>query len=173
MDYLGLTGRGNTTAPTEAVVGVGEEIMATATAATQPHPAGEVLEERLSEIMSERETGTVLTEMLPSGMKCSETTSTDISVTINMATNGTTSTETITTGKVEIGRHHNMTTGTATRETTQGMVAGRAANSSNRVMVTVKRGEHCYSVYSTIDECNVFLTSFKFSETDGKVNNVS
>lgn len=150
----GLAGRESTIVPIGAAAGAEEEIMATATAATQLHPVGEALEERPSETTSERETGTVLTEMLPSGMKCSETTSMVTSGTTSTATNETISTETITIEKVEIGKQHRRTIGTATRGTTQGMVAGRPANCNNRVMATVRRGENCCSVCLTLTECD-------------------
>lgn len=137
---LQAVGREITTAPTEVVAEAEEETIATITAVTLLHPVGEALGERLSETMNERETGTVLTEMLPSEMKCFGTTSTGTNETTSMDTSGTTSTETITTEKVEIGKDLHRITGTATKETTRGMAAGRAARCSNRAMATMKRG---------------------------------
>ena len=122
--------------------------MATITAVMQHHPAEEASEERLSETMNERETGTVPTEMLHSEMKCFGTTSTDTSGTTSMGTSETTNTETITTGKVEIWKDPHKIIETATKETTRGMAAGRC--SSMAMVAIVKRGEDQLSMLHSL-----------------------
>lgn len=134
-----FAGRETTIVQIGAVAEVEGETMATVTAATQLHPVEEALGGNLFGITTETETGTALTVRLLKGMKSSETTNMGTSEITSTVTNGTTSIEIITIGKVGRGKDNHRTSGIATRGTIRGIVAGHLTG-SNRVMATMRRG---------------------------------